>query len=430
MRFTLKIDALPIRFEPAMFPDIALHPQLEDNLKTLGFSEATEVQLRAVPLLLEGQDLLVSAPTGSGKTAAYLIPVIQSLVGQESPSRQPRALVLVPVRELAEQIQTQFAALSVGLGLEAVALVGGEDFKAQAKKLAKADLVIATPGRLIPHLENGSLALVSLDFLILDEADRMLETGFIDNLNQIVSVAPDIRQTVLISATLPSPIRTLAEGILMDAEWIKVGQQRQTAVGIQQIILLSDDPAHKDKQLCWLLQNESYNKAIVFSNSKSQAKRLDGFLRYKKFRAALLHGDVQQKGRFATIEGFRKGSTNVLVTTDLASRGLDVTGVDLVINLQMPRKGDVYLHRIGRTGRAGEVGQAISLIDPSEWNLMSSIERYLKTRFQRKFIKELAGHYKGPKKVKASGKAASSKKKKKNSEGRKGVKKRTARSKR
>lgn len=396
-----------------MFPDIALDPQLETNLKALGFTEATEVQGRAVPLLLQGQDLLVSAPTGSGKTASYLIPIVQSLVGQTSPSRQPRALVLVPVRELAEQVQCQFARLAEALDLEAVTVVGGEDFKVQERKLAKADLVISTPGRIIPHLENHSLELDSLDFLVLDEADRMLETGFKDNLNQIVESCPDIRQTLLISATLPSSIRTLARNILVEAEWIKVGQKRETSENIKQHVLLSDDTSHKDQQLCWLLKNENHKKAIVFCNSKTQAKRLDGFLRYHKFKAALLHGDVQQKGRFATIDGFRKGSTDVLVTTDLASRGLDVDGVDLVINVEMPRKGDIYLHRIGRTGRAGASGQAISLIDPSEWNLMSSIERYLKTRFQRKFIKELAGHYKGPKKVKASGKAATTKKKKK-----------------
>lgn len=405
-----------------MFSDIALDPQLETNLKTLGFTEATEVQQQAVPLLLEGQDLLVSAPTGSGKTASYLIPIVQSMIGQKSPTRQPRALVLVPVRELAEQVQSQFDRLTEGLDLEAASVVGGEDFKVQERKLAKADLVISTPGRLIPHLENRSLELDSLDFLILDEADRMLETGFKENLDQIIEASPDIRQTLLISATLPSVIRSLAKNILVDAEWIKVGQKREVSEEIQQFILLSDDQSHKDKQLCWLLKNERYKKAIVFSNSKTQAKRLDGFLRYHKFKAALLHGDVQQKGRFATVEGFRKGTTNVLVTTDLASRGLDIQDVDLVINVEMPRKGDIYLHRIGRTGRAGSTGQAISLIDPPEWNLMSSIERYLRTRFQRKFIKELAGHYKGPKKVKASGKAATTKKKKK----RAGAKKKAA----
>ncbi|MDO6593439.1 DEAD/DEAH box helicase [Neptuniibacter sp. 1_MG-2023] len=398
-----------------MFTDIALHPELENNLKAAGYLEATEVQQRAVPLLLEGQDLLVSAPTGSGKTAAFLIPLIQSMVGQQSPAKQPRALVLVPVRELADQILQQFSKLAQNTELSAVSVVGGEDFKVQEKRLASADLVIATPGRLLPHIENQSIEFDSLDFLVLDEADRMLETGFKESLQQILSVCPDARQTLLISATLPTAIRSLANEILDAPEWVQVGQKREAAEGIKQYLILSDDVAHKDKQLCALLKNEEYTKAIVFSNSKTQARRLDGFLRYHKLKAALLHGDVQQKGRFATIEGFRKGTTTVLVTTDLASRGLDVEDVDLVINFEMPRKGDVYLHRIGRTGRAGAEGEAVSLVDATEWNLMSSIERYLKTRFRRKLIEGLVGNYKGPKKLKASGKAASSKKKKKDS---------------
>ncbi|WP_339890464.1 DEAD/DEAH box helicase [Neptuniibacter pectenicola] len=396
-----------------MFTDIALHPELESNLKAAGYLEATEVQTRAVPLLLEGMDLLVSAPTGSGKTAAFLIPLIQSMIGQQSPTKQPRALVLVPVRELADQILQQFSKLAQNTELSAVSVVGGEDFKVQEKRLASADLVIATPGRLLPHIENQSIEFDSLDFLVLDEADRMLETGFKESLQQILSVCPDARQTLLISATLPSTVRSLAGDILDEPEWVQVGQKREVAEGIKQYIVLSDDVAHKDKQLCALLKNEEYTKAIVFSNSKTQARRLDGFLRYHKLKAALLHGDVQQKGRFATIEGFRKGTTTVLVTTDLASRGLDVEDVDLVINFEMPRKGDVYLHRIGRTGRAGAEGEAVSLVDATEWNLMSSIERYLKTRFRRKLIEGLVGNYKGPKKLKASGKAASSKKKKK-----------------
>lgn len=405
-----------------MFPDIALNPDLESNLKSAGYSEATEVQQQAVPLLLEGQDLLVSAPTGSGKTAAYLIPMIQSLVGESSPKKQPRALVLVPVRELAEQIAQQFEKLADGLDLKAVSLVGGQDFKVQERKLASADVVIATPGRLLPHLENQSIELDSLDFLVLDEADRMLETGFKDSLNQIVSLCPEARQTLLVSATLPSAIRSMAGEILDHAEWVQIGQKREAAETITQYLTLSDDVSHKDKQLCWLLQNETYNKAIVFSNSKTQARRLDGYLRYHKLKAALLHGDVQQKGRFATIDGFRKGTTTVLVTTDLASRGLDVEGVDLVINFEMPRKGDVYLHRVGRTGRAGEEGRAISLVDATEWNLMSSVERYIKTRFRRKLIEGLVGDYKGPKKLKASGKAAGVKKRKKSASGKKGPK--------
>ena len=394
-----------------MLADIAFHPQLEENLKSSELLSATEVQQQAIPLALEGADLLISSPTGSGKTAAYLIPVIQELSAGKSPTRQPKAIVLVPVRELAEQIASFFDKLASGLDLNAVAIVGGEDFKKQEKQLARADLVVATPGRLIPHLENRSIELDSLDLLVLDEADRILETGFKEALDQILTLCPEARQTLLVSATLPTSVRKLAERILQEPEWVRVGQKREVEANIEQRIILSDDQTLKDKQLCWLLENESYDKAVVFCNSKTEARRLDGFIRYHKFKAALLHGDVQQKGRFATIEGFRKGTTKILVTTDLAARGLDIEGVDLVINTEIPRKGDLYIHRIGRTGRGGASGKAVSLISPAEWNLMSSIERYLKTRFRKSEISGLVANYKGPKKVKASGKAAGSKKK-------------------
>ena len=393
-----------------MFADIALDTQLEENLQLAGLSAPTEVQQKSTPLALEGTDLLISAPTGSGKTLAYLIPIIQELSQGKALAKQPKALVLVPVRELAEQILQVFSQLTKGMAIEAVTLVGGEDFKHQAKRLASADLVIATPGRLVPHLESASVGLENLELLILDEADRILEAGFKDTLNSIVLNCTQDRQTILVSATLPNAVRRLAATLLVAPEWVKVGQERQVNENIAHSILLADDQSHKDKQLVWLLQNEAFNKGVIFSNSKTEAKRLDGFLRYHQFKVALLHGDVQQKGRFATLEGFRKGTTQLLVTTDLAARGLDVEGVDLVINMEMPRKGDLYLHRVGRTGRAGHGGAAFSMVDPSEWNLMSSIERYLKTRFRRKRIEGLIGHYQGPKKVKASGKAAGSKK--------------------
>lgn len=400
-----------------MLSTLEFHPVLQKNLTVLGFEQATDVQEQAIPPLLEGKDVLISAATGTGKTLAYLLPVMQSLASNISPWKTsqksgPRALILLPVRELAEQLLQLCKKLSVDLNLQAVSLVGGQDFKVQEKALASADIVIATPGRLLPHLENETVSLVDLDLLVLDEADRMLETGFKESLENIFNHCSGNPQTVLVSATLPNNIRKLSEQMLQEPVRIRIGHHRVEHENIKQFILLSDDPAHKDKQLTWLLENEQYDKAVVFTNSKTQAKRLDGYLRYKKLKVALLHGDVQQKGRFATIEGFRKGTTRILVTTDLAARGLDVEGVDLVVNVEMPRKGDLYVHRIGRTGRAGAEGQAISLISPSEWNLMSSIERYLKLRFRRKQIDSLMGSYKGPKKLKSSGKAAGTKKKK------------------
>jgi ATP-dependent RNA helicase SrmB len=339
---------------------------------------------------------------------------LHRILAKQADPKATRALVLVPVRELADQIVKAGTELAQFTTLNLLSITGGKDFKVQERALKRLpDIVVATPGRLIEHLENESLSLSELDVLVLDEADRMLDMGFQDNVLNVMKYCTAEHQTLLFSATLPSAIRRFAEEILNEPESVLVHHHREQHSDILQQIVLADDVDHKEKLLRWLLDNESYEKAIVFTNSKTLAARLDGLMRYHKFRAAQLHGDIQQKGRQATIESFRTGKVNVLIATDLAARGLDVGGIDLVINFDMPRKGDAYVHRIGRTGRAGAEGKSISLIAQPEWNLMSSIERYLKVRFERKVIKELAATYKGPKKLKASGKAASSKKKKK-----------------
>ncbi len=397
-----------------MLTDLPLNPLLIKATQALGFDAATPAQEKAIPVALDNKDLLVSAATGSGKTAAFLLPTLHKLLAQEPASKAVRALVLVPVRELADQIVSECEKLAQFTELKTIGITGGKDFKAQEKALvAIPDLIVATPGRLLEHLENGNPDLSQLDVLILDEADRMLDMGFQDSVLNIISQCPPERQTLMFSATLPSAIRRLAEKVLVEPESVLVDHHREQHNNILQQIVLADDDDHKEKLLRWLLDHETYEKAIVFTNAKAQASRLDGLLRYHKHKAAQLHGDIQQKGRLATVEAFRTGKTNILVATDIAARGLDVKGIDLIINFDMPRKGDDYVHRIGRTGRAGEEGQSISLISQYEWNLMSSIERYLKIKFQRKVIKELAGEYKGPKKLKASGKAAGTKKKKK-----------------
>jgi len=396
-----------------MLTELSLNPNLIKATKELGFEAATEVQEKAIPLVLDNKDLLVSAATGSGKTVAFLLPLLHRMLEQSSEPRAIRALVLVPVRELADQIVKAGKELTQFTEQYLVSITGGRDFKLQEKSLKRIpDIVIATPGRLIEHLENESLSLADIDVLVLDEADRMLDMGFQESVLDVMKYCPQKRQTLLFSATLPSAIRRFAEDILVEPESVLVHHHREKHDNIRQQAVLADDVSHKEKLLQWLLANETYEKAIVFTNSKILAARLDGLMRYHKFRAAQLHGDVQQKGRQATIESFRSGKVNVLIATDLAARGLDVSGIDLVINFDVPRKGDAYVHRIGRTGRAGAAGESISLVSQQEWNLMSSIERYLKIRFERKVIKELPATYKGPKKVKASGKAVGKKKKK------------------
>ncbi len=397
-----------------MLTELSLNSRLIEATQDLGFEKATEVQERTIPLVLDNKDLLVSAATGSGKTVAFLLPILHRILAKASEPKAVRALVLVPVRELADQIVSAGENLAQYTSIHLLSLTGGKDFKLQERSLNRVpDIIVATPGRLIEHLENDSFNMSDIDVLVLDEADRMLDMGFQNNVMKVLEYCPPARQLLLFSATLPSAIRRFAEEILVEPESVLVHHHREQHHNITQKIVLADDVSHKEKLLHWLLANETYEKAIVFTNSKILAARLDGLMRYHKFRAAQLHGDVMQKGRQATIESFRSGKVNVLIATDLAARGLDVSGIDLVVNFDMPRKGDAYVHRIGRTGRAGSEGQSISLIAQTEWNLMSSIERYLKIKFERKVIKELAATYKGPKKLKASGKAASSKKKKK-----------------
>jgi ATP-dependent RNA helicase SrmB len=233
----------------------------------------------------------------------------------------------------------------------------------------------------------------------------------VDDVNRIIAACNPQRQTLLFSATVPVAVRTLAREMLRDPRTLNISQDTEEQSNIHQQYVLGDDDKHKEKLLLWLLANETFAKAIVFTNTRDRANEITGLLRYHQIKADLLHGELKQDRRNATIAAFRDGRFTVLVASDVAARGLDVKGVDLVVNFDMARKGDDYLHRIGRTGRAGETGRAISLIGPTEWNLKASIERYLKIQMERRSIKALAGNYRGPKKVKSSGKAASSRKK-------------------
>lgn len=397
-----------------MSEELVLNQSLVDAIVEMGFEGATPVQEKVIPLATANKDLIVSAATGSGKTAAYLLPSFNKLIEYPKTTEGVRILVLVPTRELAQQVEQEANKIAKFTDFKALSLIGGgSEFKVQEKALSQhPELVVATPGRLIAHLENKSFSLEDLDVLVLDEVDRMLDMGFADQVQQVVELSNKGRQSMVFSATLPRSVAALAKEILIDPQKIIIDHTKKQHEGIRQCIALADNEHHKDQLTQWLLTNERFHKAIVFTNSKAQANRLCGVLRYHKLRASVMHGDVSQEARESTLEGFKKGKNNIMVATELAARGMDVPGIDLVINFDMARKGDDYVHRIGRTGRAGEQGLAVSLICQHEWNLMASIERYLKVKFERKFIKELAGTYKGPKKLKNSGKAASTKKKK------------------
>ncbi|MDD0844175.1 DEAD/DEAH box helicase [Pseudomonas sp. Gutcm_11s] len=399
-----------------MFSQFALHERLLKAVAELNFTEPTPVQLVAIPPALEGRDLRVTAQTGSGKTAAFLLPLFNRLLGDATSKQRTdvRSLILLPTRELAQQILKEAERFSQFTFIKSALVTGGEDFKEQAAMLRRQpDLLIATPGRLMEHLNAGSLKLNGVEVLVLDEADRMLDMGFAEDIERITKECANRQQTLLFSATGGGKVlREMIAKVLREPVHLKLNSVDQLSETTIQQIITADDPGHKERLVHWLLTNETYRKAIVFTNTRVQADRLYGRLVAADYKAFVLHGDKDQKDRKLAIDRLKQGGSKVLVATDVAARGLDIEGLDLVINFDMPRSGDEYVHRIGRTGRAGADGLAVSLICHNDWNLMSSIERYLKQRFERRTIAELKGSYQGPKNVKASGKAVGVKKKK------------------
>ena len=397
-----------------MFSQFALHERLLKAVAELKFVEPTPVQKMALPPALEGRDLRLTAQTGSGKTAAFVLPLLNRLMGESKPRMSLRAVILLPTRELAQQTLKQVELFSQFTFLKGGLITGGEDFKVQAAMLRRVDILIGTPGRLIEHANAGNLQLDEVEVLVLDEADRMLDMGFAEDVQRLAKLctAPK-RQTLLFSATSGgSGLRDMVASVLRDPLHLQVNSVSQLNAGTRQQIITADHNVHKEQLVNWLLANETYQKAIIFTNTRVQADRLYGRLVAQEFKAFVLHGDKDQKDRKLAIDRLKQGGVKILVATDVAARGLDVEGLDLVINFDMPRSGDDYVHRIGRTGRAGGEGLAISLICHGDWNLMSSIERYLKQSFERRTIKEVKGTYQGPKKLKASGKAVGVKKKK------------------
>ena len=402
-----------------MFSQFALHERLLKAVAELNFVEPTPVQAAAIPLALEGRDLRVTAQTGSGKTAAFVLPILNRLMGPAKVRVDIRAVILLPTRELAQQTLKEVERFSQFTFIKAGLITGGEDFKVQAAMLRKVpDILIGTPGRLLEQLNAGNLDLKQVEVLVLDEADRMLDMGFAEDVERLAGECPNRQLTLLFSATTGGAgLREMIGKVLTDPQHLQVNSVSELASGTRQQIITADHNSHKEQIVHWLLANETYQKAIIFTNTKAMADRLYGRLVALDYKAFVLHGDKDQKDRKAAIDRLKQGGTKILVATDVAARGLDVEGLDMVINFDMPRSGDDYVHRIGRTGRAGGEGLAISLICHGDWNLMSSVERYLKQSFERRTIKEVKGSYGGPKKVKASGKAVGVKKKKTDAKG-------------
>ncbi|PCI51024.1 MAG: RNA helicase [Moraxellaceae bacterium] len=392
-----------------------MYTDLDDSLiqaiSEAGFKTLTPVQKETIDPALDGQDLFVSAETGSGKTVAYLLPTLERLLACQSDATL--ALILVPTRELAQQVLRQAKLFARYTKIKLGLIGGGTDIKKQIEYIKQPpQLLIATPGRLSELLARDLLDFSEVNMLILDEADRLLDMGFGDEIIAISEHCANREQTQLYSATLASKtLRGLAEKLLTDPTVVELNKVSDPHKSIQQQIIFADDKGHKYQLLCWLLKNEEYRHCLVFSNSKEQTDQLYSLMQQQGISAGVLHGDKDQKQRNLVMSKMRRDQLKVIIATDVASRGLDIEGMDLVINFEMPRRGELYVHRIGRTGRAGQTGKAITLIMSTEFNLMAGIERFLKQKFERRKIKELIGNYKGPKKLKASGKAAGTKKK-------------------
>jgi superfamily II DNA/RNA helicase len=394
------------------FETFNLHASLLKAVEKLEWTVPTEVQTATIPVALSGKDLKVCAGTGSGKTAAFLLPLLNEFIENPQPNTQTRALILVPTRELAAQVAANCEALAKFSTIKCLTITGGEEFKVQAAKARKnPEIIIGTPGRLVEHLERQSIVLDDISHLILDEADRMLDMGFTEDIHKITGRCPTPRNTWLFSATLNARgLGAITRNLLVQPAVINTTDDVDAASIIQQRFLV-DDVKHKDRLLVLLLNQEVFKKALVFTNTRDHAERVGALLRFHKLRVDVLHGEKQQDRRNAIMVAFRKNALDIVVATDVAARGLDVEGMDLVINYDVPRSGDEYTHRIGRTGRAGATGTAISFVAERDWNLMASIERYLGIKTENRVIQSLKPKYQGPKKVKASGKAAGKKSK-------------------
>jgi ATP-dependent RNA helicase RhlE len=355
------------------FDELTLAPELLRAVKELGFEEPTPIQTMAIPEALAGKDVLGRAQTGTGKTAAFMLPTLHRLKDGEG----LRALALCPTRELAIQVAEATTEYAKHLDLWVGILYGGTSVQADIRGLrAGYDVLVATPGRLIDHLERGNVDLSELEVLILDEADRMLDMGFRPQINQILRHCPKQRQTLFFSATLPNEVKSLAYDSLRDPVTVEAAPQATTAEGVEQFVYPVDG-RRKTELLLKLLERPGLDSVLVFTRTKFGADKVIGQLQRAGISAAVMHGDRAMKDRVKALDAFREGTVRVLVATDVAQRGLDVEGISHVINYDVPQDADSYVHRVGRTARAGQTGEAITFMSPGEIGELRSIEMYM-----------------------------------------------------
>ena len=366
------------------FQDFDLDTRLLKAVDYCGFQEPSDIQQQAIPQILQGHDIMASAPTGTGKTAAFVLPSLQLLLNQKPEKGVgPRVLVLTPTRELAKQVADNIYKLTRFLRMRSCSIVGGMPYPPQIRFLQqRLDFLVATPGRLIDHIEAGRVDFSRLRLLILDEADRMLDMGFVDEVKRIAALTPADRQTLLFSATLEGEIEKVAEQLLKQPRKIQVSGVQVKHESITQHLHQADDYRHKRSMLAHILDRDETRQVIVFTSTKKGAEDLATKLAAEGHDCAALHGDMRQGMRRRTVESLRRRKLKVLVATDVAARGLDIQGISHVINFDMPMQAEDYVHRIGRTGRGGSTGTAVSLIGPQDWMHLSRIERLLDAKLE------------------------------------------------
>lgn len=370
------------------FADLKLAPELLRALTESGYTTPTPVQAQAIPVVLEGHDLMAGAQTGTGKTAAFALPLLQKLLPHASSSTSPakhpvRALILVPTRELAVQVEESVKAYAKHTHLRSLVVYGGVDIKTQTPHLKTGvEILVATPGRLLDHIEQKTVLLNQVQVLVLDEADRMLDMGFMPALKRILALLPRQRQSLMFSATFSNEIKKLSEDFMNYPTLIEVARSNASAENItQKVYLVAQTDKHQ--LLAQLLRGDDAKQVIVFTKTKLTASRLAKQLQREGVSADAIHGDKTQLERMQALDAFKQGKVAVLIATDVAARGLDIDHLPMVINYEIPHAAEDYVHRIGRTGRAGASGTAISLVSPEEEKYLADIEKLIKTEIKK-----------------------------------------------
>jgi ATP-dependent RNA helicase RhlE len=362
------------------FSSLGLSEKVLQGVRAMGYVDPTPIQLRAIPLILAGRDVIGSAQTGTGKTAAFALPILERL-GQHS--SQPRVLVLEPTRELAAQVETAFRDLARFTGLTVATVYGGVGYARQTEALrGGVDVIVATPGRLLDHLHRGNCRLSSIRYLVLDEADRMLDMGFLPDVRRILEKCPRERHTSLFSATIPPQIETLIQWAMKDPQTVEIGARRSPAETVKHVIYPVAE-AQKTALLLELLGRVNYDSVIVFCRTKHRADRVARLLKQNNHAVAVLHSNRTQREREQALRGFRDGRYEVLVATDIAARGLDILDVSHVVNFDVPQHPEDYVHRIGRTGRAEATGDAFTIMVAEDASHVYAIERFISQKIPR-----------------------------------------------